>query len=299
MSYDDQLDRLAGRGLIIEDREKARHLLEQISYYRLSGYWYPLLDDPKHEHRFRAGASFEYAFQIYCFDRRLRMLILGEIEKVEIAIRAKLIYSLWHAYDAYWFLNPLLFRQKKNWETTIDKLRSEYQRSDEVFIRSFNERYTNELPPSCMILEVSSFGNLSQLYANLKPGRTKRSIADHFGLDDSTFVSWLHFLVYIRNLCAHHSRLWNRQFRIQPRIPHGRQADLIANLHESLKSNTQISNKVYTLVSILWHFLSIINPASSFKKKLMQLLEEYPQIDVETMGFPPDWFSLRHWRRED
>ena len=70
-----------------------------------------------------------------------------------------------------------------------------------------------------MMLEVSSFGVLSSLYSQLKPGRDKRDIANYFGLSDKALVSWLHCIVYLRNICAHHSRLWNREMRIQPVIP--------------------------------------------------------------------------------
>ncbi len=296
LSYEEQLDRLADRGLILTDREKARHLLEQISYYRLSGYWYPLLDLPKHEHRFRAGSTFEQAFQLYCFDRRLRMLMLNEIEKIEIAIRAKLIYVLWHEYNAYWFLDPSLFKNSEEWGDTLDKLRKEYSRSDEVFIRAFNEKYSDEFPPSCMILEVSSFGNLSRLFANLKPGRVKRDIANHFGLDDKTFVNWLHFLVYIRNLCAHHSRLWNRSFRIKPKMPIGKHIDFLKTIFDSPQISNNISSRTYILASIVWHFLRIVNPATDFKSKLVELFDHYPQVDIMAMGFPSNWQELQHWR---
>src|SRR5690554_3702264 len=93
LTYSQQLQQLKERGLVIENEEKALHLLVSISYYRLSGYWYPLLQD-KHQHIFKDESSLETAFKLYCFDRELRKLVLSELEKIEIAVRAKMIYEL-------------------------------------------------------------------------------------------------------------------------------------------------------------------------------------------------------------
>jgi abortive infection bacteriophage resistance protein len=88
LSYADQLQLLKDRGLSIGNDAKALHLLETISYYRLSGYLYPMLDNPKSPHIFKPGSTFKNGFKLYCFDRELRKLILSELEKIEIAVRA-------------------------------------------------------------------------------------------------------------------------------------------------------------------------------------------------------------------
>ncbi|MCB0511776.1 MAG: Abi family protein, partial [Bacteroidetes bacterium] len=99
LTYFQQLQQLKDRGLAIDNEEKTLHLLETISYYRLSGYWYPLLAD-KENHVFKQGANFDTAFKLYCFDSKLRKLIVCELEKIEIAIRAKMIYILAHKFGA-------------------------------------------------------------------------------------------------------------------------------------------------------------------------------------------------------
>ena len=71
LTYSDQLQQLKKRGLTFENEAKALHLLENVSYYRLSGYWYPILADKKN-HAFKQGATFNTAFKLYCFDRELR-----------------------------------------------------------------------------------------------------------------------------------------------------------------------------------------------------------------------------------
>jgi abortive infection bacteriophage resistance protein len=105
LTYEAQLQLLRDRGLSIDDEPKALFLLEKISYYRLSGYWFPLLANKK-DHFFKPGATFETAFKLYCFDKELRKLFISELEKIEVAIRAKMIYVLSHEYGPFWFQNP-------------------------------------------------------------------------------------------------------------------------------------------------------------------------------------------------
>jgi len=101
LSYQDQILLLKSRGMLFGNEDKALHLLERIGYYRLSGYWYPLLAD-KHNHIFKAGANFETAFNLYKFDRELRKLISAEVEKIEVAVRSKMAYELSIVNNPFW-----------------------------------------------------------------------------------------------------------------------------------------------------------------------------------------------------
>lgn len=292
LTFEEQLSRLKDRGLIVENEPKALHILQNISYFRLSGYWYPFLQEPKSAHLFKEGASFEKAFKLYCFDRELRLLITGELEKIEVAIRTQLIYQMSHQNGAYWFQDDTLFRSRYKLNNTIDKMTGEYEKSDEMFISSFKDNYTNPLPPSWMLLEVVSFGKLSNLYSNLKPGRTKRNIARYFGLDDSTFTSWLHSFNYIRNICAHHSRFWNKTLSISPQVP-------LRPSNQFLNTDGYIqwrNNKPAFGLSMILYFLNTINPNHSFKEKVNGLLEKYPEVDTSAIGFPEDWKTQELWK---
>ncbi|PHK27951.1 Abi family protein [Spirosoma sordidisoli] len=288
LTYQDQLNRLKGRGLIVHDDVKALHLLAQVSYYRLSGYWYPLLDN-KQTHRFKPGATFETGFRLYCFDRELRKLVLAELEKIEVAIRAHMIYVLSHRFGPFWFTDTTLFTDTASHTRTISSLMAEYSRSDEEFIRAFRQKYNDPLPPSWMMLEVASFGSLSMLYKNLNTTIEKRQIASYFGLDDGTFASWLHCIVYLRNVCAHHSRLWNRVMSIQPRIPKNPRKPWLIN---PLVSN----NRTYFALSMILFLLSTVNPNHRFLQKLSALFHNYPEVDKNAMGFEAGWDNEPLWQ---
>tara|TARA_R110002153_G_scaffold257677_1_gene416938 strand:- start:1135 stop:2037 length:903 start_codon:yes stop_codon:yes gene_type:complete len=287
LTYAEQIQQLQERGLEINNIARATHLLESISYYRLSGYWYPMLAD-KSNHQFKANSTFQSAFQLYSFDRELRVLILRELEKIEVSIRAKMIYLLSHEYGAFWYQDANLFKNHINHSKCLGSLEHEYNRSDEEFIDAFAKKYSNPLPPSWMMLEITSFGTLSFLFSNLKPGKVKRDIARHFGLNDKTFSSWIHSIVYLRNVCAHHSRLWNRVMSIQPIRPR--------NIYKTWLKNEGVSNnRTYYILTIILFLMQTINPEHTIVARFKALLEKYPNVDVFAMGFPKNWETETLW----
>jgi abortive infection bacteriophage resistance protein len=301
LSYADQLSKLQSRGLKIDNAPKALHLLEQISYYRLSGYWYPLLEEPKAEHKFKPDATFETGFKLYCFDRELRKFVQTELEKIEISIRAKMIYEFWHNNDAFWYKDRKHYKNGYSFDILIGKLEYAVSKSDEDFIKSFGQKYSDSLPPACMVLEVSSFGNLSNLFGNLSRKTPEaRAIANYYGLDETTFASWIHSLTYVRNLCAHHSRLWNRIMGISPKIPDSPKKIFISNTllpNPSDENKPYINNnRVYYLLSMIIYLMNTINPNHRVKEKFLDLLKLYPLIDIKSMGFPNGWQEEHLWK---
>ena len=287
ISFTDQITLLKQRGLILEDEVRALHLLQNISYYRLSGYWYPLLSD-KQRHIFKPGSTFEAAYNIYKFDSELRKLIIAELEKIEVAVRTQTAYILSTQYHAHWFEDSSLFLNPVRHTKVLAKIEEEYNRSDEEFITAFKAKYSDHFPPSWMTMEIASFGTLSILYGNLQPGRAKRSIAAYFGLPDTVFASWLHCIVYVRNICAHHSHLWNKILSIRPLMPRSPRNTFIA----LPASGTQ---QTYFVLSMIIYLLNTVNPNHSFISRFKELLNRYPSIDVRAMGFPINWENEKLW----
>jgi abortive infection bacteriophage resistance protein len=288
LDYMAQIALLKSRGMRFTDEHKALHLLKNISYYRFSGYWYPLLAD-KQNHIFKSDASFDTAFNLYKFDRELRKLIHSELEKIEIAIRSKMTYALSMAYGAFWIEDGTLFTNPLLHQSTLNKIKEELHRSDEEFIIAFKSKYSNDFPPSFILLEITSFGTLSRLYGNLQSGRIKRDIAKAFGLPDKALESWLHSLVYIRNMCAHHARTWNRPMSIQPLFPR--------NASNVWLTNRQVGiNRIFYALSMIIYLLNIVNPNHTFKQKLENLFLKYPNVDRAAMGFPANWQLELLWQ---
>lgn len=288
LTYAQQLSLLQQRGLHVQNTTKAQHLLEVVSYYRLSGYWYPLLAD-KTNHRFKPGATFEGAFELYKFDRALRMLILREVEKIEVAVRARLIYTCSMAHGAFWFMDPDHFIDPIQHAQALTSFDRELRRSDEEFLKAFYKKYGDHVPPSWMTFEAASFGTVSRLYKNLRPGRMRRDVARSFGLSDTVFISWLHTLVYVRNVCAHHARIWNRVLGISPEQPR-------STAHAWLSRPPVQPNKLYYVLSIILYLHRTVNPHTTFVQKMKDLFTAHPNVDPAAMGFPQGWVTEPLWQ---
>ena len=234
LSLDEQVDKLAGRGLIIDDKELAERYLSNISYYRLRAYTFPFQEneDETADHRFlRTDIHFSDIIDLYCFDRRLRSLLFNAIEKIEVAVRAKLVQTYAEATgNSHWFLDKALFREKEAadkeghattaYDVLMKDIQSEIRRSNEDFIKHYKNKYdTPSIPPSWMTLEVLSLGTLSRLYELLNPSPQKAEIAKAFGLPNGKILAnWLHAIAVLRNCCAHHSRVWNRRYIVNVQL---------------------------------------------------------------------------------
>jgi abortive infection bacteriophage resistance protein len=288
LSYDKQFQLLKTRGMNFSNEETAKKLLKQIGYYRLSSYWYPFFDS-KQDKIFKCDALFEEIYDLYEFDKELRRLILWELEKIEVNIRSKMTYILSTEYDQFWLNDDSLFINKNAHKNILAKIKTEVNRSDENFILSFKSKYSNDIPPSFITLEILSFGTISKIYSNLKQHKAKKDLANEFALPNIVLGSWLHSLVYIRNLSAHHARLWNRIFSVKPIRP-----KFISNVWLSDK---RISNdKLFFFLSIILYLLNAIEPRNTLKQDLYKLFQNYPNVNKTAMGFPVNWQKELLWK---
>ena len=172
-----QIAALKQRGLTFTDEGKAAHYLSNISYYRLRAYTYPFQDNTNPQHPFIKKVSFDDILELYIFDRRLRLLVFAALEKVEIALRTKIIYNWALAYGSHWHEDANLYRNYSRFSWDINILHEEIKRSTETFIRHYSDNYTNPTnPPAWMSLEVASLGLLSKLFENLKKGPQKNEV---------------------------------------------------------------------------------------------------------------------------
>lgn len=302
LDLQDQAITLASRGLVFEDWASANRHLEHIGYYRLTGYLHPfkLGGDGDDKENFKSGTTFELVHDRYIFDRRLRILVLGAIEKIEIAVRAAISNSVSTRHGPHWYLEKKYFAQP-NWYHekgfTIYKWHADFlsqlkkqighsadSRRD-VFIRHYYETYSDpEMPPCWMVFEAISFGPISRCVKFLKHPEYKE-LCDKFDLQHQILSSWLHSTSYIRNLCAHHSRLWNRVYTLTPTIPRRHRADFGG-------SNT----RTYAALLVIQLLLSRVSEESSWAIELRALIEGHPMIPLSSMGFPADWETKGVWK---
>ena len=277
---EEQVQLLIRRGMIFTNSDSAIERLRHVNYYRLGAYWLPYEADHD-SHTFLEGTSFEDVWRHYEFDRQLRLLLLDAIERVEVSVRTHWAYFMAHHHGAHAHLDPSLGKSPHFWDRNLRHLHEEVERSapDERFIQHHREKYAEDLPAVWVVCEVMSLGLLSKYYGNLAPSKTRNAIARSYLLDDRLFESWLRHLTTIRNRCAHHGRVWNREFTVLPMAPHNPQA---------LRNNWHRDNRrIYNTLLLVGNFCERIVSNSNFKSTVNELIQKF-EIDTKSMGFPDD-----------
>ena len=288
----EQIEKLIERKLVINNKPLATHYLTHVSYYRLAGYWWPMQSD-KEKHQFKENSTFEDVVSLYNFDRELRVLLFDVIEKIEISLRTKLIYHLSHEFDPWWFQNTDIFQDTGALIETLASIKEEVDRSRDIFIKEHKRKYKDDLrfPPAWKTLELTSFGSLSKLYGNLKNTiQSKDFIAKELGAVNHTYLpSWLQSIAQIRNYCAHHSRLWNKNLPGAPKL-------LSKPPYSWIKDVPTDTSKLYMHLCIMRYLVNIIAPENSFSIKLQELLAKYPSVDPNALGMKSNWQNEPLWK---
>lgn len=288
-TYDQQIDLLIERGMQIPDRDRARHYLSHLNYYRLGAYWLPFEADHA-SHRFEPDTHFDDVVGLYVFDRELRLLVMDAIERLEVSIRTQWAYHLAHTHGPHAYMDEGLFKNPATYQKCLKSLKEELNRSKEVFVSHYRNHYTDPaLPPTWAVVEVMSLGQLSKWVAGLRHGRDCQAIAKCYGIDETILISFLHHLTIVRNICAHHGRLWNRRFGFQLKL-----ARRPRPLEKSL--NQQQAKLLYNTLTMLEYFMNTISPGHHWRDRLIDLFEKHPIANLEAMGFPEDWQALPVWQ---
>ncbi len=291
LTFEDQANKLIKRGLIA-DKKKLVRCLKSVSYYRLSGYWHPFKND---DNIFKPGANLEQIWRRYTFDRQLRLLVLDGIERIEISIRTNLIYYFSHAYGAFAYLdhNNLPNLKKQKFDSFCKTFLDEQENSREIFAQHFWDKYGDyhKCLPLWMATEVAPLGRTLTMFRGLRSS-LKKAIADIYGIPGIVLESWFSSLNVIRNICAHHGRLWNKELGYKPIIPEKNKAP---EWHNPVVIE---NNRIFSILTIIKYMLNIIAPQSDWPNRLNQLLDEYPDIPLPNMGFSDNWQDCPIWENQ-
>jgi len=285
LSFEAQLKKLVDRGLVIRDQTTALQQLSNISYYRLSAYWYPFRTRDEQGHvtsNIEPGTAIETVIQLYEFDRQLRLLVMNALERIEIIIRTKLAYHLAHTYGPFAHAEAKHFHPQFNHAKWLEKIVDETERSSDEFIRHYQNKYNGfPIVPIWMLTEVMSLGSLSFLLGGLQHN-DKKAIAENFAIHHKQLANWLHILTYIRNVCAHHSRLWNRELAIRPyqiKDPNW------------LPPITPRNDRIFYILLMLGYLLNASGNGNAWAAVCTELLEPIASVKRWriAMGMPENW----------
>lgn len=295
LSYAQQISHLRANGMQIADEARAEYWLRHVSYYRLSAYWL-YFEKPKGANgpRFQTGTTFDDVTALYDFDRNLRRLVMRGTEHVEVALRGSWAYWLAHSGGPHAYLRSSLYRDRKEFRSSRRKLQLAVDRSSETYITHYRQKYTQpKLPPVWMVAEMMSFGQLSRWYTNLADRALRNRIGQPLGLPETVLVPLVRHVTDMRNICAHHGRLWNRGFLHPPKL-----AQKPTDLNDSLDLNSnQAPAHLYNGLTLIAHVVRTVAPNSTWAKDVGALAKTHPNGDLASMGFPRDWESKPLWRQ--
>lgn len=288
-THDQQIALLQQRGMRITDVTEAKFYLQHLNYYRLSAYWLTFETDHA-THQFKSEICFTDVLNLYVFDRELRLLVLDAIERIEVSVRSQWAYQLGHLHGPHAHLDKNLF-DPKHWQGNLNKLTEEVNRSNETFIKHLLTAYSEQLPPVWAVCEVMSLTSLSRWYTSLRPYQTRRAVAVPYGINEDVMGSWLQHLSVVRNICAHHSRLWNREFTITFKPPKHKPKQMVGQFLPN-------SRKLYNTLVMLIYCMDVISPHHSWRARLKALIATHA-VPVKAMGFPQDWVERPIWHEDD
>ena len=151
-------------------------------------------------------------------------------------------------------------------------------------IDHYNQYYnTPPYPPLWIMLEAVSFGALSKLYSNLHLNNQKQ-VAAELGFHHEMLASWFKSLNVLRNMCAHHSRLWNFDMRVNmPRLP------------RSGPQPPPHASSFCARAIVIGELMKNIEPTSNWRRRMKDLILQNPIAQPGLMGFPTGWDQDPFW----
>ncbi|MBO5173884.1 MAG: Abi family protein [Eubacterium sp.] len=283
MTIEEQIDNLKNIGLIIEDDEYARKILNDISYFRLIKAY--SLNLKKKNGRYIEGTKFSEIVDLYLFNANFRQLIFPEIEKIEINIRCRVANYFSEHYGNFGYLESKNFSVEEYHVQFLKDIKEEVRRNSKApFVRNFRENYEGGYLPIYALMEVFSFGTLSKFFKNMH-NADKKEIAKTFKVGYTYIESWLECISYVRNICAHYGRLYNAKLSKIPMM-----------YKEYLRAGIE-NNRIYAVLLCMKYMLSNDDRWNQFVDNMELLFEKYENVKISTMGFPENWKELLVTRR--
>ncbi|MCI8348707.1 MAG: Abi family protein [Firmicutes bacterium] len=288
-SIDEQISLLRDeKQLIIDDEETAKLYLQELNYYRLSGYSLTLRTNDT----FYKNIKFSDIMQIYHFDRDLKLYILKYLEDIEISLRTHIAYELGkkdidpEAPVSYTLREN--FISDSHYHKFQEEIKEQIKNSrEEAFIKHHNRKYNGVLPVWAMV-ETLSFGKVSSLFSILNID-IKKNICDTYyhQIRYSSVEKLLESLVVLRNLCAHHSRLYNRGLPVKPDFAKWEIEYFASKNYE----RNEIGNRLFFRLPVIMR-LSYDNITEKIISDINILQNKYPFVDLKHYGFKKEWKEI-------
>lgn len=278
LAIEEQIENLKEIGLIVDDEDYAKKILNDISYFRLIKA-YSLNLKPKNG-KYHKGVTFGQIVELYLFNANFRQILFPEIEKIEINTRCRIANYFSEKYGVLGYLEKEHFADSNYHEIFLNDINEEIRRNSKApFVCNFCQNYEGGRLPVYALVEVFSFGTLSKFYKNmLNPD--KKEVAKIFGVGYTYLESWLESISYVRNICAHYGRLYNAKLSKTPM------------LYKEYREAGIGNNRIFGVLLCMKNLLKKDMHWNIFVEQIKILFDKYEKVDIKTMGFPEKWECL-------
>lgn len=280
LTIESQIKLLKDRWLSFSNEQYAEEFLGRVSYYRLSAYMRFFLWNDREN--FIENISFKDITDLYNFDSDLKILLLEALEVIEISFKTQItnIVSIKH-WTGFWFIDKNNFISEKAYNTVMEVVQKDIDKNmwNSMPIKHYYNNYTSpSFPPCRMLMQIMSFWNVCTLYKAL-PTTDKVAIAKAYWLRFQQLESWTFCLSYLRNICAHSDRVWNRRMTKQMTTVW-------------INQYTSENDKLFCYLIVISYLFSKINKINfdTWIQKFIKLIKKSTSINskVKYMWFPED-----------
>lgn len=270
----DWVRHLSERGLIVANPQVAADEIDLIGYERLRIYFIARRQAHLPGKPFRPHTSYGDILQLYECDRQLRSTCFDACGIFEVAFRNSMSEALTSIHGSHPHKQADAFHNTSSRREAVSQLATVYAKSKDARARHYMQTYGDPvLPPFWTIKEFLTFGASVRFY-KLLANPMKATIAAAFGLPShDVFTNWLECLVDLRNVCAHHDRLFNRTLQKQP-----------ARLR---RHNLPVapSNKLKSLLECLDFMLAQRGLPAGTVNKVSQILRDHSAVHGAEVGY--------------
>lgn len=291
------LTKLVETGLVVDDdpgspnsKEKASHYVARVGIDRFEIYFRSLQKhsqngpDPK--------IPLNDVLKIYKFDRRLRLLTLDALERIEVTTKALICCDMAEKYGQAWLKEKrcgVPWALRKEIVSNIIRV---------VRIRSGEELNFSEavrLSDQGLASDAMSFGQMSKLLGYLQADG-QQLVSGMFRSNPKAFSSWLRTLTHVRNDCAHHMVLWDKRYVTRPRIPGS-----ISRQFGDITPPPDFNAHYFGHATLIYYLVQGVARNTRWHQRIYDLLNSRDvipdHIDVfSIMKFPPEWHQMPLWR---
>ena len=276
-TFDEQVELLKKRNCCISDPVFCRSVLQQVNYYRLSAYFLPFRGQ---DGNYRDGTSFYRVFRIYEFDRKMRQVLFGAIEQIELYLRTQIAYYHAHKYGPLGYMDDGTFGKKHDHEKFLSKFQEEIRHNNKIlFVKHHLQNYDGKFP-LWVATELFSLGMMSYFYSDMVTQDKKALAREMYATTAYNLDSWLRCCTDLRNICAHHGRLYFRKFSAIPATPE--------------EFPFQLDRRLFDQIMVLrFLYPDSKNWNHEICPAVIALIHEYDHdIVMEHIGFPENWETL-------